>query len=735
MIENAAQLEEEQSTKPVNSIEDLLERISAYYPNADLDFIRRAYEVSEKAHQGQIRRSGEAYIFHPLSVAGILTELKLDLPTIATGLLHDTVEDTSVTLKDIETQFGKNVALLVDGVTKISQMSFKNTHAKQAENIRKMIVAMGKDIRVILVKLADRLHNMRTLNHMPYHKQAVIAEETLEIYAPLAHRLGISAWKIELEDLSLRYLKPDIYYSLAQKVARKKKEREKYIDDVKTILLKEMKSSGISCEIQGRPKHLYSIYKKMLERNIEFEQVHDILAFRIIVDNVAQCYEALGLVHSMYKPIPGRFKDYIAMAKTNNYQSLHTTVIGPDAERIEIQIRTHEMHDVAERGIAAHWNYKVGGEAEQSTIQKFNWLKDILNLQQSVGDSSEFLENVKTDLFDQELYVFTPRGDVHELPEGATPLDFAYSIHTDLGHKTYGAKVDGRIVPLKHKLKNGDTVEILTSPNQKPSKDWLKMCITSRAQSKIRSYIRSEERKRATEIGKDLVEKALRANGLSPDKYLKGQNLEKILQTIKLQEIDEVFMQVGYGKTLTHEITDIFIEKNQAEIQQKEQESFIQKVFKSAANKKRSDSLVIVDGMHDLLVRYGKCCQPIPGDPIIGFISRGRGVTVHRASCSKVFATDMDRRVDVSWNTHSDSGGMTKIRIVCQDSPGLLQKLSEPFANSGVNIFNAKIRTNKDQKAICIFDVKVRNTNELMQVIQGLQKIKGVIKVDRVSGI
>ncbi len=735
MIENAALLEDEDRIKPVNSVEDLLERISAYYPNADLDFIRRAYELSEKAHQGQIRRSGEAYIFHPLSVAGILTELKLDLATVATGLLHDTVEDTSVTLKDIETQFGKNVALLVDGVTKISQMSFKNTHAKQAENIRKMIVAMGKDIRVILVKLADRLHNMRTLNHMPYHKQAVIAEETLEIYAPLAHRLGISAWKIELEDLSLRYLKPDIYYSLAQKVARKKKEREKYIDDVKDILLKEMKAASLPCEIQGRPKHLYSIYKKMLERNIEFEQVHDILAFRIIVENVAQCYEALGLVHSMYKPIPGRFKDYIAMAKTNNYQSLHTTVIGPDAERIEIQIRTKDMHDVAERGIAAHWNYKVGGEAENTTIQKFNWLKDILNLQQSVGDSSEFLENVKTDLFDQELYVFTPQGHVHELPEGATPLDFAYSIHTDLGHKTYGAKVDGRIVPLKHKLKNGDTVEILTSPNQKPSKDWLKMCITSRAQSKIRSYIRSEERKRAIEIGKDLVEKALRANSLSPDKYLKGQNLEKILQTIKLQEIEEVFMQVGYGKLLTSAVTDIFVEKNQAEIQQKEQDTFIQKVFKSAANKKRSDSLVIVDGMHDLLVRYGKCCQPIPGDPIIGFISRGRGVTIHRASCSKVFATDMDRRVDVSWNTHSDSGGMTKIRIVCQDSPGLLQKLSEPFANSGVNIYNAKIRTNKDQKAICIFDVKVRNTNELMQVIQGLQKIKGVIKVDRVSGI
>jgi GTP pyrophosphokinase len=723
---------EEKTLKPIKNINDLLDRIVAYYPNADTAFIRKAFEMSEKAHAGQIRRSGEAYISHPLSVAGILTELKLDLATIATGLLHDTVEDTTLTLKDIETHFGKNVATLVDGVTKISQMSFKNTHAKQAENIRKMIVAMGKDVRVILVKLADRLHNMRTLSHMPYHKQTRIAEETLDIYAPLAHRLGISAWKIELEDLALRYLKPDIYYNLAQKVAKKKKEREKYIEDVKSILADEMKKGNIESEIQGRPKHLYSIYKKMFERNIEFEQVHDILAFRIIVGAVAQCYEALGVIHNLYRPVPGRFKDYIAMAKTNNYQSLHTTVIGPEAERIEIQIRTQQMHDVAERGIAAHWNYKVGGQVDQNTIDKFNWIKDILSMQSAVGDSSEFLENVKTDLFESEIYVFTPKGDVFELPDGATPLDFAYAIHTKVGESTVGAKIDGRMVPLKHKLKNGDSVEILTNANQKPSKDWLKMCITARAQSKIRSFIRGEERKRAIEIGKELLEKEMRLRSLSPDKYFKGANFEKLKESAKVQELDELFMQVGYGKTLASEICNIFAPQPAAP-KEEEKETFIQKVFKSAAHRKKSDSLVIVDGMSDLLVRYGKCCQPIPGDPIIGFISRGRGVTIHQASCPKVFAMDRDRQIDVMWNTHSDSGGMTKIRIVSQDAPGLLQKLSEPFATHGVNIFNAKIRTNKDQKAICIFDVKVKDTQQLLAVIQGVQKIKGVIKVDRVS--
>lgn len=722
--------------KPVKTLQDLFDRIKNYFPNADLKIIERAYEYSEKCHQGQIRRSGEAYIFHPLSVAGILTELNLDLPTVATGLLHDTVEDTSATLPDIEKNFGKVIAQLVDGVTKLSQISFKDTHAKQGENIRKMIVAMGRDIRVILVKLADRLHNMRTLSHMPYEKQARIAQETLDIYAPLAHRLGLNSWKVELEDLSLRYLKPDIYYSLSEKVAKKKKEREQYIEKVKNIFKEKMEEAGIKANIQGRPKNLFSIYKKMLTRNIEFEQVHDILAFRILVDNVAQCYEALGIVHSMYKPIPGRFKDYIAMAKANNYQSLHTTVIGPEAERVEIQIRTHSMHDIAELGIAAHWNYKQGGEVDASTINKFNWLKELVTTHQQVRDSDEFLESVKTELFDSEIYVFTPKGEVLELPEGATPLDLAYSIHTNLGHMTVGAKVDGKIVPLKHQLHNGDTVEILTSKTQHPSKDWLKFCITNRAKSKIRAYIRTEERKRSIEIGKELVEKEFRNKGLSTNKYLKEENTEdvqKLFKELKVANYEDLYIQIGFGKILATKVTEILAPQIKQETNINEEASFLSKVFKSALDKrKKSGSLIEVDGMDDLLVRFAKCCNPIPGDPIIGFISRGRGVTVHMSTCSKAYSVDSDRRVDVSWNKGTEVKRTTKIRIVSQDIPGLLKLMSEAFATQGVNISNAKIRTNKDKKAICIFEVTVKNTAQLLEVIKNLQKIKGILHVDRV---
>ncbi len=731
-----AALQESKNLKPIKSIEDLLVRIQSYYSNADLAFIRKAYDFSEKCHSGQIRRSGEAYISHPLSVAGILTDLNLDLPSIATGLLHDTVEDTHATLDEIEKQFGKVVSELVDGVTKLSQMEFRNTHAKQGENIRKMIVAMGRDIRVILVKLADRLHNMRTLNHMPYEKQSRIAQETLDIYAPLAHRLGLNEWKIELEDLSMRYLKPDIYYDLAEKVAKKKKEREAYIEKVKNILRDKLGEANIKCEISGRPKNLFSIYKKMQTRNIGFDQVHDILAFRIMVENLAQCYEALGIVHSLYRPIPGRFKDYIAMAKANNYQSLHTTVIGPDAERVEIQIRTQQMHEIAERGIAAHWNYKEGGTADATGINKFNWLKDLVTAHQQTNDSNEFLESIKTELFESEIYVFTPKGDVFELPEGATPLDLAYTIHTDLGHMTIGAKVDGKIVPLRHALKNGDTVEILSSKTQKPSKDWLKFCITNRAKSKIRAFIRIEERKRSIEIGKELVEKEFRSKALSTQKIFKDESSEevqKLLKAMKVANLEDMYLQLGFGKLLASQISE-FIAPNAKATGEPEVPTFLSKVIKSVVNKRRkSGSMIEVDGMADLLVRFAKCCNPIPGDSIIGFISRGRGVTVHTATCPKAYAVDVERRVDVAWNSSVDTARTTKIRVVSNDAPGLLKMMSEAFATQGVNINNAKIRTNKDHKAICIFEVSVKDVRQLLDVIKNLQKIKGVIQVDRVT--
>lgn len=717
--------------KHIRTIDDLVERIREYHPQGDISMIERAYQVSEEAHKGQIRRSGEAYISHPLSVAGILTELKLDTITIAAGLLHDTVEDTHVTLQDIEKNFGPDVAQLVDGVTKISQIKFGNTHAKQGENIRKMIVAMGKDIRVVLVKLADRLHNMRTLNHMSYEKQARIAQETLDIYAPLCGRLGINTWKIELEDLSFRYLKPDAYYDLVQKVSKKKKEREKYIEDVKNILIQNMSQVGIQCEIQGRPKHFYSIYKKMSARSIDYDQIFDVLAFRILVDSIAKCYEALGIVHSLYKPVPGRFKDFIAMAKTNNYQSLHTTVIGPLAEHIEIQIRTHEMHLVAERGIAAHWKYKEKGGVDQNTEKKFNWLRELVSWHQQMRNPDEFLETVKTDLFESEVYVFTPKGEVKEFPDGATPLDFAYSIHTDVGHKTVGAKINGKIVPLKHRLRNGDTVEIMTAPNQTPHKDWLKYCATSRAQSKIRQFITAEERKRATEIGKEIFEKEARRIGVSEDKLKKHPDYEKFMREMGAQEISDIHTLIGYGKLLPAKVFERLAPEAKAPPAE-EKETFLGKIFKEA-RKKKNESVIEVSGATDILVRYARCCNPIPGDPIVGFISRGRGVTVHQASCQKTFEIDDQRQVDVAWTGSAAGTHHTKIKVVSQDVPGLLKLMSETFTNNGVNIANAQIRTTRDNKGVCVFDVTVKDAKQVTKVIQDLQKIKGILDVQRVS--
>lgn len=566
------------------SIEELLEVISLDYSSEALSSIEKAFKFSEKAHQGQVRRSGEPYIFHPLSVAYILAQLKLDAATVMTGLLHDTVEDTDVTTKDIENEFGEIVAHLVEGVTKITQMKFRNTHEKQGENIRKMIVAMGKDVRVILVKLADRLHNMRTLNHMPYQKQAHIAQETLDIYAPLASRLGINSLKVELEDLSFRYAFPDMYYELAQKVAKKKKEREKYIDDVKRGLAKELSSrTSMSFDISGRPKHLYSIYKKIKMQNIEYEQVYDVLAFRVLVNTMPECYEVLGVVHALWKPIPGRFKDFIAMPKANNYQSLHTTVIGPGVERIEVQIRTEEMHLIAEKGIAAHWSYKEdsrGGRAmNDEIIEKYNWLRELITLHQQTSSSDEFLENVKTDLFDTEIYVFTPKGDVKEFPEGATPIDFAYSVHTDVGSKVVAARVNGKIVPLKYQLQNGDKVEIITSKNQTPSKDWLNYSVTSRTRSKIRAFIKKEQRERAFSLGKELLDKSFRKAGGSTNKYFKGVDFDNFLKDQGCSAEEDLYIKVGYGKLMPKTV----IENLMPVTTEKEKESegnFLKKSYK-----------------------------------------------------------------------------------------------------------------------------------------------------------
>ncbi len=737
MVDFAAS--ERLSEKPLRSLEDLLAKISTFYPAADLKLVEKAYLFSERAHEGQIRRSGEAYIAHPLSVAGILADLRLDLSTIASGLLHDTVEDTQATVEDIRQEFGETIAAIVDGVTKISKIQFKTSTERQGENIRKMIVAMGKDVRVVLVKLADRLHNMRTLHHMPYEKQARIAQETLEIYCPLASRLGISSIKIELEDLSFRYLHPDRFYEISQKAERREKDQFHYIEDVRRIITEEVEKSGIrEVEIQGRSKHMWSIYKKMTGRNIDFEQVYDILAFRVLVGTVPQCYEILGLVHNLWKPIPGRFKDFIAMPKANHYQSLHTTVIGPGAERIEIQIRTKDMHLIAERGIAAHWRYKEGGKPADSTANKFEWLKDLVNLHQQVGNSDEFLDTVKTDLFEAEIYVFTPKGEVREFPDGATPIDFAYAVHTQLGNSIVGARVNGKMVPLKYQLANGDTVEIMTSKTQVPSKDWLKFCVTNKAKTRIRAFIKEEQRKRSLALGKELVEREFRRYGASSLKYFKGEIFEKFKVHYGIHDDDEVYVRVGYGKLEPRMV----LERIAADLiagpgkEEKSETTPMQTLFKSAAQKSRkSGSLVAVSGMDDILVHYARCCNPIPGDTIVGFITRGRGITIHRTDCPKAFEFDQLRRVDVEWTTgEADSLERTvSIKVVSQDIPGLLKAMTDVFAALGVNIHNAQIRTTRDLKAICTFDVNIKNTSQLNQVMLELQKIRGVIGVERVT--
>jgi guanosine-3',5'-bis(diphosphate) 3'-pyrophosphohydrolase len=726
------------SEASVDSIDDLIQLIRGYFPQANVDFIRKAYEFSEKAHDGQIRRSGEPYIFHPLGVAAILAELRLDLPTIATGLLHDTVEDTDVTLDEIEKEFGEEVRHIVDGVTKISKMHFRNTHEKQGENIRKMIVAMGKDVRVVLVKLADRLHNMRTLNHMPPEKQSRIADETLDIYAPLAGRLGISSIKIELEDLSFRYAQPESYYSLVQKVSKKKKEREKYIEEVKKILEKEIeKSVKNQFEISGRPKHFFSIYKKMQMRGIDYEQVYDILAFRICVSSIPECYEVLGLIHNLWKPIPGRFKDFIAMPKNNNYQSLHTTVIGPQAERIEIQIRTHEMHLVAERGIAAHWKYKEttrgGGQGDNEAIDKFNWLRELVSMHQQTNSSDEFLENIKTDLFDSEIYVFTPKGEIKEFPEGATPIDFAYSVHTDVGNSIVAARINGKLVSLKHQLENGDTVEIITSKNQTPNKDWLKFCVTTRAKSKIRQHVKVEQRKRALILGRELLDKTIRKYGHSPQKFLSGPDYEKATKDIGCNSVDDLYIRVGYGAITPTQVIEAISPEIPPTVEQ-EEATFLQKAFRSAASKARKDnSLIQVDGLDDVLVRFAKCCNPIPGDSILGFITLGRGIVIHRSDCQKAFELDQDRRIDVVWSGSAahETARMVRVRVLSYDVSGLLKQMTEVFSSNGVNIHNAQAKTTKDSKAVCVFDVSVKDTKQLQQVMGEIGKLKGIIEVSR----
>ncbi|OGQ34283.1 MAG: GTP pyrophosphokinase [Deltaproteobacteria bacterium RIFCSPHIGHO2_12_FULL_43_9] len=710
------------------TLDDIIHRVNSYYPSANTDLIKKGYEFAEKQHEKQVRKSGEPYLQHPVEVAIILTELKMDVSTIVTALLHDTVEDTGVALEVIKKEFGEDVANLVDGVTKIGKIRFRTTQEKQAENFRKMLLAMAKDLRVIIIKLADRMHNMRTLQYLPSNKQVRIAQETLDIYAPLANRLGIAWIRSELEDLSLRYVKPEIYEKLVEKVAKRRAERETYINKVSQILRQEVSKHGLKAEVSGRPKNFYSIYKKMESRNLEYEQIYDIVAYRIVVGSIAECYEVLGLIHSIWKPIPGRFKDYIAMPKANGYQSLHTTVIGPDAERIEIQIRTKEMHDIAERGVAAHWIYKEGHMAP-SELNKFRWLRSLVEFHKELRDSTEFLDVVKVDLSAGDVYVFTPRGDVVELPPGATPLDFAYNVHTDVGNRCVGAKVNGRIVPLKYNLKSGDTIEILTSQTQQPKKDWLNIVQTSRAKSKIRQYIKQIERVRSIELGIELLEKEFRKKGTTFQKLQKQGELEKVAKEMNYQDIDGLVMAVGYGfippKQVIRKLFPPLPEKSGQPLD-KSAESVRgeTRVFTSKAIK--------IKGVGDVLVRFAKCCVPVPGDPISGFITRGRGVSVHRADCSRLLSHDEERRVEIEWEAEGvKTERNVKVRVLSIDIPGILVKMSEVFGSHGINIVKAQIRTTKDKKAINIFEVSVTNLPQLQELIKEMEGVEGVISVER----
>ncbi|MBL8956264.1 MAG: bifunctional (p)ppGpp synthetase/guanosine-3',5'-bis(diphosphate) 3'-pyrophosphohydrolase, partial [Myxococcaceae bacterium] len=728
-------------------LNDILQRVASYHPDPDLDIIKKAYVYSAKVHQGQVRKSGEPYLVHPLEVAGLLAQLKLDEASIVSGLLHDTIEDTLATPEEVKDLFGEEIFNIVDGVTKLSKFSASSTlsqEEKQAENFRKMIIAMAQDIRVILVKLADRTHNMRTLEHMREDKQARIAQETLDIYAPLANRLGISWIKTELEDLSFQYTKPQDFKELTDKVSRRKKEREKYIEDVVRLIEEKLKERNIPGRVSGRFKHLYSIHKKMKAQGIEFEQVPDVIAFRITVPELGHCYESLGLIHQMWKPVPGRFKDFIAIPKPNMYQSLHTTVIGPMSERVEVQIRTDEMHKIAEEGIAAHWGYKEGKSSLSADDEKFAWLRQLMEWQQDLKDPKEFLDTVKVDLFTDEVFVFTPKGDVKSLPRGATPVDFAYAIHSDVGGKCVGAKVNGKIVPLRYKMKNGDQVEVLTSPQAHPSKDWLTFVKTSRAQQKIRGFIKQQQRDKSLQLGRELAEKELKRFGLTLNKLIKSGDLKPHAEALGYRTEEDLLVAIGYGKVAVAQIVDRLLppekvaETREAAAREhangtsapqhapsllSQSLGKVTEVAKKLVGKK-SSSGVTIGGVDDVLVRFARCCAPVPGDPIVGFITRGRGVTVHTAGCDKALATDPERRVDVSWDVKGDFKRRVTLRVLTQDRPGLLADMSNIFSKKGVNISQANCRATGDERAVNTFEVVISDLKQLTDLMKTIERLQ-----------
>ena len=738
-------------TSPEVLYKELINSVLKYHPSTDISMIEKAYKVASEAHEGQKRKSGEPYIIHPLCVAIILADLELDKETIVAGLLHDAVEDTWMTYEEVEKEFGSEVALLVDGVTKLGQLSYSADKVEvQAENLRKMFLAMAKDIRVILIKLADRLHNMRTLQYMRPEKQQEKARETMDIYAPIAMRLGISKIKVELDDLSLKYLKPDVYYDLVHKVALRKSEREQFVGAIVKEVKKHMDDANIKAQVDGRVKHFFSIYKKMVNQDKTIDQIYDLFAVRILVDTVKDCYAALGVIHEMYKPIPGRFKDYIAMPKPNMYQSLRTTLIGPNGQPFEIQIRTYEMHRTAEYGIAAHWKYKESSDGKapvgKSEEEKLNWLRQILEWQRDMSDNKEFMSLLKNDLdlFADSVYCFTPQGDVKTLPSGSTPVDFAYSVHSAVGNKMVGARVNGKLVPIEYEIKNGDRIEIITSQNsQGPSRDWLKLVKSTQAKNKINQWFKKELKEDNILKGKEMLAQYARAKGFKITNYTKTQYLEAVLRKYGFRDWDSVLAAIGHGGLKEGQVFNKLVEaydkenkKNLTDEQVLEAASETQEKLHIA----KSKSGIVVKGIHDVAVRFSKCCNPIPGDEIVGFVTRGRGITIHRTDCVNVLnmsETDRTRLIEAEWqqpDTKEKEKYMAEIQVYANNRTGLLVDLSKIFTERKIDLRSINSRTSKQEKATISMSFEIGSKEELRSLIEKIRQVESVIDVERTTG-
>jgi GTP pyrophosphokinase len=713
--------------RDINTVDALIDKVFSYNPEANADLLRRAYAYSNEVHFKQSRKGGNPYIEHPLAVAGILCDMKLDTNSIATGLLHDTVEDTDTSVEDIKALFGEDIAFLVDSLTKLSKMEFKTNEDAQAENFRRMFLAMAEDMRVILIKFADRLHNMRTLQYLAAQRREAIARETMDIYAPLANRLGIGWLKSEFEDLSFKFLMPETNRELEQKVAKKREEHEGYLYEVIKIVEAHLRAASIPGKVFGRVKHFYGIYQKMQKQKIPFELVYDVIAMRIITDSQANCYAALGLIHSLWTPVPGRFKDFIGAPKSNLYQSLHSTIIGPKGERIEFQIRTDEMDRIAEEGIAAHWKYKEKTRGDQVDEKYFTWLREFVKSQKDAPDAREFLEAVKGNIVPVVVYVFTPEGDIVELPLDATPVDFAYSIHTEVGHQCTGAKVNRRIVPLRYKLQNGDTIEIITSHVHAPSRDWLKFVKTQRAKSRIKQWLKIEERKKGLSLGVELLEKGLRKYNLSPS-MAQSKEILAVAKPYRIKTHEDLYVAIGYGRLSVHKL----INKLLPEPEQKEEE---QVPIKKEKKQPEDSKGITIKGVDNIMFHRAKCCYPLPGEKVTGFVTRGRGVSIHTVNCPTLdtHTIDLDRLVDVEWASDSDATHTVKVHVFTVDKRGLLAEVSAVLSTNNVNINHIDASATHEKQALFNLILEIRNRQQLDEILKKLYQINGVIEIRRVQ--